>query len=651
MFKLHSPYKPTGDQPDAIHKLVESIRSGNDYQTLLGVTGSGKTFTMANIIAELQRPALIMAHNKTLAAQLAQEFKEFFPENAVHYFVSYYDYYQPEAFVVKSGAYIEKEATINEEIDRLRHAATESLLTRKDVIIIASVSCIYGIGEVDQYEAQCLRFESGKDYMMENLIRELVMVQFTRSTADWKPGMFLVKGDILEIWPSSSESIIRLEFFGDTLDRITRIEHLTHTLIEELQEITIFPAKHFVTEKWIIESILPKIKHEMEEQVAYFQSQWKLVEAERIKLRVEYDMEMLAEVGYVNGIENYSMYLGNRNVWEPPATLMEFFPDGFLTFIDESHITIPQVGGMYAGDRARKENLVNYGFRLPSALENRPLRFEEFEKKIGQTVFVSATPSKYEAEHQQVVAEQVIRPTGLLDPTIEIEDMEFMVDSLMKNIQAVIRAWERALITTITKKSSEDLANYLADNGIKVRYLHSEIETIERLEILRDYRLGEIDVIVGVNLLREGLDLPETSFIGILDAEKIGFLRSKTSLLQIIGRAARNSNGRVIMYSHNCKQSVAMVDAIDETNRRRAVQIAYNEKHGITPTTIISSVKDVSIPKKKTEIFAGSELTKEKLTVYIKRLELEMDVAAANLDFERAAEIRDELLSVRKKKV
>jgi len=650
LFKLHSPYSPTGDQPEAIRTLVDSLKNWNRYQTLLGVTGSGKTFTMANIISELQRPALIMAHNKTLAAQLAQEFKEFFPENAVHYFVSYYDYYQPEAFVVKSGAYIEKEATINEEIDRLRHAATESLLTRKDVIIIASVSCIYGIGEVDQYEAQCLRFEVGQEYMMENLIRELVMVQFTRSTADWKPGMFLVKGDILEIWPSSSESIIRLEFFGDTLDRITRIEHLTHTLIEELQEITIFPAKHFVTEKWIIESILPKIKHEMEEQVAYFQSVWKLVEAERIKMRVEYDMEMLAEVGYVNGIENYSMYLGNRNPGEPPATLMEFFPEGFLTFIDESHITIPQVGGMYAGDRARKENLVNYGFRLPSAMENRPLRFEEFEQKIWQTVFVSATPSKYEAAHEQIVAEQVIRPTGLLDPVIEIEDMEFMVDSLMKNIHAVIKKWERALITTITKKSSEDLANYLAENGIKVRYLHSEIETIERLEILRDYRLGEIDVIVWVNLLREWLDLPETSFIGILDAEKIGFLRSKTSLLQIIGRAARNSNGRVVMYSHGCKQSVAMVDAIDETNRRRAVQIAYNEKHGITPTTIISSVKDVSIPKKKNEIFAGGEMTKEKLDVYIKRLELEMDVAAANLDFERAAEIRDELLSVRKKK-
>lgn len=649
MFKLHSPYKPTGDQPAAIAKLVESIRSGNDFQTLLGVTGSGKTFTMANIIAELQRPALIMAHNKTLAAQLAQEFKEFFPEAAVHYFVSYYDYYQPEAFVVKSGTYIEKEATINEEIDRLRHAATESLLTRKDVIIIASVSCIYGIGEVDQYEAQCLRFQTTCEYVIENIIKELVMVQFTRSTADWKPGMFLVKWDILEIWPSSSESIIRLEFFGDTLERISRIEHLTHHLIEDMDEIVIFPAKHFVTEKGVIESVLPKIKSEMEAQVEFFQSQWKLVEAERIKLRVEYDMEMLAEVGYVNGIENYSMYLGNRNLWEPPATLMEFFPENFLTFVDESHMTIPQIGGMYAGDRARKENLVNYGFRLPSAMENRPLRFEEFEQKIGQTVFVSATPSKYEAEHQKIVAEQVIRPTGLLDPEIQIEDMEYMVDSLMRNIQAATERWERSLITTITKKSSEDLATYLAEHGVKVRYLHSEIETIERLEILRSYRLGEIDVIVGVNLLREGLDLPETSFIGILDAEKIGFLRSKTSLLQIIGRAARNVNGYVIMYSAGCKQSVAMVDAISETNRRREVQIAYNTTHGITPRTIISSVKEVSIPKKKTETFENGSVMGD-VSTYIRRLELEMDVAAANLDYERAASLRDELISIRKNK-
>lgn len=682
LFKLHSKYKPTGDQPKAIKTLVNSLRSGTDFQTLLGVTGSGKTFTMANIIAELQRPALIMAHNKTLAAQLAQEFKEFFPENAVHYFVSYYDYYQPEAYVVKTGAYIEKEATINEEIDRLRHAATESLLTRKDVIIVASVSCIYGIGEVDQYEWQAIEFHTGQAYILENVIRELVSMQFTRSTGDWKPGMFLPKGDILEIWPSSSEEIIRLEFFWDELEKISRIEHMTNAHLETLEYIRIFPAKHFVTEKGIIESVIPRIQHEMEDQVAYFTSVGKLIEAERIKMRTEYDMEMLAEVGYVNGIENYSMYLGNRKPGETPSTLFEFFPKNFLTFIDESHITIPQVGGMYAWDRARKENLVNYGFRLPSALENRPLKFDEFEKKIWQTVFVSATPSKYEWEHQRVVAEQVIRPTGLLDPEISIEDMEFMVDSLMKHISEAIHKNERVLITTITKKSSEDLALYLAENGIKVRYLHSEIDTIERLEILRDYRLGEIDVIVWVNLLREWLDLPETSFIGILDAEKIGFLRSKTSLLQIIGRAARNSNGKVVMYVHekppvkpwkeeetreiseieshiHCLQearnrnlavSVAMREAIIETYRRRAIQHTYNIEHGITPTTVISSIKEISIPAKKTEIFDGGKVTKEKMEAYIKRLELEMDVAAANLDFEKAAEIRDELMAIKKER-
>lgn len=649
IFKLHSPYKPTGDQPVAIKTLVDSIRSGNDFQTLLGVTGSGKTFTMANIIAELQRPALIMAHNKTLAAQLAQEFKEFFPESAVHYFVSYYDYYQPEAYVVKTGSYIEKEATINEEIDRLRHAATESLLTRKDVIIVASVSCIYGIGEVDQYEAQCLRFEVGKNYIIENIIKELVMVQFTRSTADWKSGMFLIKWDIIEIWPSSSESIIRLEFFWEELERITRIEHLTHRLIDELDNIVIFPAKHFVTEKWVIESVIPKIREEMENQVKFFTENGKIVEAERIKMRVEYDLEMLAETGYVNGIENYSMYLGNRNIGDPPATLMEFFDEDFLTFVDESHMTIPQIGGMYAGDRARKENLVNYGFRLPSALENRPLRFSEFEEKIWQTIFVSATPSKYESEHQKVIAEQVIRPTGLLDPEISIEDMEYMVDSLMRHIREATERWERSLITTITKKSSEDLATYFAENGLKVRYLHSEIETLERLEILRDYRLGNIDVIVGVNLLREGLDLPETSFIGILDAEKVGFLRSKTSLLQIIGRAARNVNGYVIMYSAGCKISDAMRDAIAETNRRREVQIAYNTTHHITPQTIISSIKEISIPSKKREIFEWDAI-KGNVNAYIKRLELEMDVAAANLDYERAAQVRDELIEIRKRK-
>lgn len=641
----------------------------------MGVTGSGKTFTMANIIAQLDSPALIIAHNKTLAAQLAQEFKEFFPNNAVHYFVSYYDYYQPEAYVVKTGSYIEKEATINEEIDRLRHAATESLLTRKDVIIVASVSCIYGIGEVDQYEAQAIKLVEGKTYQMEALLRELVQMQFVRSTADWKPGMFLYKGDTLEIWPSSSEEIIRMEFFGDELEKITRIEPLSNHLVQKLSEIVIFPAKHFVTERGIIEAVIPKIREEMLDRIEFFQSQGKMVEAERIKMRTEYDMEMLAEVGYVSGIENYSLYLGNRKIGDPPSTLLEFFPKNFLTFIDESHITIPQIGGMYAGDRARKENLIHYGFRLPSALENRPLQFSEFEQKIGQTVFVSATPSKYEAENQAIVAEQVIRPTGLLDPEISIENMEFMVDSLMKNIHAAIKNNERALITTITKKSSEDLALYLSENGIKVRYLHSEIDTIERLEILRDYRLGKIDVIVGVNLLREGLDLPETSFIGILDAEKIGFLRSKTSLLQIIGRAARNANGRVIMYVHekpaceknseniaenmlpplaeahsqNLAVSIAMREAIEETYRRRAVQHAYNVKNGITPQTVISRIKDVGVAQKKTEIFDNGNMSRESVKTCIKRLELEMDVAAANLDFEKAANLRDELLELKKR--
>lgn len=648
LFKLHSEYSPTWDQPIAIGKLMASIDEWYQYQTLLGVTGSGKTFTMANIISRSQRPALILAHNKTLAAQLAQEFKEFFPENAVHYFVSYYDYYQPEAFVVKTGSYIEKEATINEEIDRLRHAATESLLTRRDVIIVASVSCIYGIGEADEYEKQCLRFKVGEDYPLEALIASLVNLQFKRSTADFKSWMFHILGDTIEIWPSSSEEFYRLEFFGDTLERITKTEYLTYVTLWEYEEVVIFPAKHFVTSKSVIDEVLPRIKEEMEAQVAHFQSIGKLVEAERIKMRVEYDMEMLSEVGFVNGIENYSMYLTNRKVGDPPSTLMDFFPKDYLMFVDESHITIPQIGGMYAWDRARKENLVNYGFRLPSALENRPLRMPEFETKSGQTIYVSATPAALELERSEVIAEQVIRPTWLLDPEITIEDMEFMVDSIMRHIQNAKNRNERSIITTLTKRSSEDLAEYLAGNGLKVRYLHSEIETLERLEILRDFRLGNIDVVVGVNLLREGLDLPETSFIAILDAEKVGFLRSKTSLLQIIGRAARNVNGHVVMYSHSKKESNAMKDAIAETNRRREVQIAHNLKHGITPTTILSSIKEISIPSKKKDPFDGGHIAN--VEAYKKRLELEMDVAAANLDFERAAEIRDELMSLRKRR-
>lgn len=604
---------------------------------------------MANVIQELQRPTLVLAHNKTLAAQLAQEFKEFFPNNAVHYFVSYYDYYQPEAFVVKTGTYIEKEATINEEIDRLRHAATESLLTRRDVIIVASVSCIYGIGEVDEYHGQTLGFETGKHYTIESIIGKLVSLQFKRASADFKSGMFRIIGDVLEVFPSSSEHILVMDFFGDELENMYWKESLTNERIESVSTATIFPAKHFITSPDVIERVLPAIKAELDERVAFFTSQGKLLEAERIKMKTEYDLEMLQEVGYVNGVENYSMYLSGRKPGTTPSTLMNFFPEDYLAFIDESHISIPQIGGMYAGDRARKENLVSYGFRLPSAMENRPLKFDEFEKKLGQTIFVSATPSKYEALVQQEVVQQIIRPTGLLDPNIIIEDMEFMVDSLMHEIVQACARNERALVTTLTKKSSEELAEYLAGNGIKVKYLHSEIETIERLEILRDLRLGKIDVIVGVNLLREGLDLPEVSFIGILDAEKIGFLRSTSALLQIVGRAARNVNGKVIMYSHKKRLSSAMDEAITITKNRREIQHQYNVDHGITPQTIISSIKEIGLKGKRADTELET-LPTEKLDAAIRRYELEMDVAASNLDFELAAEIRDTLINLRRKK-
>ncbi len=648
MFKLHSKYRPTGDQPKAIEGLLGSLAKGHKYQTLLGVTGSGKTFTMANIIEKLQRPTLVIAHNKTLTAQLAQEFKEFFPDNAVHYFVSYYDYYQPEAFVVKSGTYIEKEATINEEIDRLRHAATESLLSRRDVIIVASVSCIYGIGEASDYRDQTIGFSVGEVIAMEDLIERLVRLQFRRSTTDFKPGMFRVMGDIFEIFPSSQEHILVLDFFGNTLEGMFWKESLTNERIEIVESATVFPAKHFITSPDVITEITPLIRAELEERIRYFKDAGKLLEAERIQMKTEYDLEMLQEVGYVNGIENYSMYLSRRPPGSSPATLIDFFPEDAITFIDESHITIPQVGGMYAGDRSRKENLVSYGFRLPSALENRPLKFEEFEKKIRQTVFVSATPSKFEAANASEVHEQIIRPTGLLDPEVTIEDMEYMVDSLMREIQAAKSRGERALVTTLTKKSSEELAEYRAGNGIKVKYLHSEIETIERLEILRDLRMGTIEVIVGVNLLREGLDLPEVSFIGILDAEKIGFLRSTSALLQIIGRAARNVNGHVIMYSNKKNQSTAMVEAIEITYGRRAIQHAYNLEHGITPATIISSIKEIGLKgKKDTPDF--EELSYEKKETMIKRLEFEMDIASANLEFEKAAELRDSLVELRRK--
>ena len=646
LFKLVSPYKLIEDQKNTVDRITESLQSGNQKQTILGVTGSGKTFTMANIIANLDRPALVMAHNKTLAAQLAQEFKEFFPDNAVHYFVSYYDYYQPEAYVVKTDTYIEKEATINEEIDRLRHAATESLLTRKDVIIVASVSCIYGIGEVDDYTSQILEIEAGKRYEFEDILDNLIALQFKRAAADFKPGTFHVLGDTIEIYPSSSETIWTLEFFWDELDKITRRHPLTWEVFENRQKIRVFPAKHTVTTADKINQIVPLIQKELEDRLKIFAENWEIVKAERIKTKVEYDIEMMLETGYVNGIENYSMYLSNRKPGDSPSTLLSFFPKDFLTFIDESHMTVPQIGWMYAWDRARKQNLIENWFRLPSAFENRPLRFEEFEKLTGQTVYVSATPADYEINNSAIVVEQIIRPTWLLDPNIEVKDMNFMVDDIMSNIMEARNRDERVLITTITKKSSEQLAEYLASNWIKVRFLHSEVETLERLEILRDLRTGKIEVIVWVNLLREWLDLPEVSFIWIIDADKQGFLRSTRSLLQIIGRAARNVNGRVTMYSHGARLSRAMEEVIEITKNRRKLQDDYNKLHNIEPTTILSKIKELAMTGKKSYTLEKWENLNSK----IKRLELEMDIASVNLEFEKAAEIRDILLELRKGK-
>ena len=644
-FKLVSNYKTTKDQKKTIDKIEKSLEAWNKYQTILWVTGSGKTFMMANIIADLGKPTLVVAHNKTLAAQLAQEFKEFFPENAVNYFVSYYDYYQPEAYVTKTDTYIEKEATINEEIDRLRHAATESLLTRKDVIIVASVSCIYSIWEVEEYLEQVIDFEVWKRYSFEKIISDLVKLQFKRATSDFKQGTFHILWDIVEIFPSSAETVWTLDFFWDELEKITRRNSLSNEIYEYKNKISVFPAKHTVTTFGKIESIVPLIRQELKERLEFYEKNNELVKAERLKTKVEYDIEMMLETWYVNGIENYSMYLSGRKPGEVPSTLMDFFGNDFITFIDESHMTIPQIGGMYAGDRARKENLVQNWFRMPSAFENRPLRFEEFEKKIWQTVFISATPGEYETEKSSVIAEQIIRPTGLLDPLIEVEDMQFMVDDLMRNIREVKARNERVLITTITKRSSEELASYLASSWVKVAYLHSEIETIDRLEILRNLRTGKIDVLVWVNLLREGLDLPEVSFIAILDAEKQGFLRSTKSLLQIIWRASRNVNWKVTMYSYKKNISNAMKEVIDITTKRRKIQEEHNKTNNITPTTIFSKIKELTMTKKTSYKLEKWENLKSK----IKKLELEMDVASANLDFEKAAELRDILIELKKK--
>ena len=651
-FELVSEYQPTGDQPLAIDKLVEGLDSGYPKQIMLGVTGSGKTFTMANIIAEANRPALIMAPNKTLAAQLYSEFKAFFPNNAVEYFVSYYDYYQPEAYVASSDTYIEKDAQINEEIEKLRHSATASLLERRDVIVVASVSCIYGLGSPEYYREQTLSLRVGQEYDRNAILRKLIDIQYERNDIDFKRGTFRVRGDVVEVLPASySEKIIRIEMFGDEVERICEVDLITGEILATRQHVSIYPNTHYVTDPDYLETAIANIEAELDQQIATFKEQGKLLEAQRIEQRTRYDMEMLREVGFCSGVENYSQPLSGRAPGSTPDTLLDFFPEGFITFIDESHVSVPQIGGMFAGDRSRKQNLVDFGFRLPSALDNRPLRFEEFEQKVGQTIYVSATPGNYEKEHSRQVVEQIIRPTGLVDPEVDVRPVTGQIDDLLGEIQLRVERDERVLVTTLTKRMAEDLTDYFKDVGVRVRYLHSEIKTIERMEILRDLRLGEFDVLVGINLLREGLDLPEVSLVAILDADKEGFLRSDRSLIQTIGRAARNANGHVIMYADVITGS--MRRALDETERRRTIQLAYNEEHHITPQTINKSVRDVieattMVAEKPAEYVVDiEEMDEKQRATYIKQLEKAMKEAAKALEFERAAQIRDELQRIK----
>lgn len=641
-----------GDQPTAIDFLTKGLNNGLRHQTLLGATGTGKTFSMANIIQKVQRPTLILAHNKTLAAQLCSEFQAFFPDNAVSYFVSYYDYYQPEAYIAKTDTFIEKESTINEEINKFRHAATINLLTRRDVIIVSSVSCIYGIGDVETYSSLALTFESGKDYPRKEMLRSLVDIQYQRIKTDLQRGTFEVLGDVITIFPTNSDTAYQLEFWGDNLDKITEVDAFTGERISGLDSIKLFPAKHQVTTPDRIEKAVVGMQQELDQRLKDLRAMGKPLEAHRLQQRVTYDIEMLREVGYVSGIENYTRYLSGNPPGSPPSTLIDYFPDDFICFIDESHITVPQIGGMFNGNLARKKNLVEFGFRMPSAFDNRPLDFQEFENKIKQAVYVSATPGKYEFENcdrETEFVEQIIRPTGLLDPPIDVRGTENHVDDLLNEVQATLAKDERVLITTVTKKSAEDLSEYLIEAGIKAKYLHSDIDTIERIEILTELRRGTIDVVVGINLLREGLDLPEVSLIAILDADKQGFLRSRDSLLQIIGRAARNANGRVIMYAN--KTTPAMAQAIDETDRRREKQIAYNKKHGIIPKTVKKEITDISADlysKKSTRDF--DKLTKrEEIERMMHEIEAGMDLATQNLDFERAAILRDELEELSKK--
>ena len=652
-FELVSEYKPTGDQPQAIEQLVKGFKEGNQCETLLGVTGSGKTFTMANVIQQLNKPTLIIAHNKTLAAQLYGEFKEFFPNNAVEYFVSYYDYYQPEAYVPSSDTYIAKDSSINEEIDKLRLSATASLVERRDVIVVASVSCIYGLGEPQNFEKMMVSLRPGMEKDRDEVLRQLIDIQYERNEIDFKRGTFRVRGDVLEIIPANeTETAVRVEFFGDEIDRITQIDVLTGEIKGELEHVAIFPASHYVVPAEQIRRAADAIEKELEERVQYFKSEDKLLEAQRIAERTNFDIEMLKETGFCSGIENYSRHLSGLAPGQPPYTLMDFFKDDFLIIIDESHKTIPQIGAMYHGDQSRKRTLVDYGFRLPSALDNRPLSFQEFEERIDQIMFVSATPGDYEAEHELLRAEQVIRPTGLLDPEVEVRPVEGQIDDLVAEVKKEIEKKNKILITTLTKRMAEDLTDYMKELGIRVRYLHSDIDTLERTEIVRDMRLDVFDVLVGINLLREGLDIPEITLVAILDADKEGFLRSETSLIQTIGRAARNAEGHVIMYADTITDS--MRQAMDETQRRREIQMAYNEEHGITPTTIKKSVRDlISISKK----VAAEEMRMEKdpesmsrkeMEKLIKELEKQMRRAAADLNFEAAAKLRDKMTELKK---
>ena len=653
IFKLHSEYKPTGDQPQAIEKLVKGFKEGNQFETLLGVTGSGKTFTMANVIAKLNKPTLVLAHNKTLAAQLYGEMKEFFPENAVEYFVSYYDYYQPEAYVPSTDTYIAKDASTNDEIDKLRLSATAALCERKDVIVVSSVSCIYGLGAPEEFFDMMISLRPGMEKDRDDVIRELIDIQYNRNEMDFHRGTFRVRGDVLEIFPANySDRAIRVEFFGDEIDRITEVDVLTGEIRNELKHAAIFPASHYVVPQEKIQKAADAILEEMKEQVSYFKGEDKLIEAQRIAERTNFDVEMMKETGFCSGIENYSRHLTGLKPGQPPYTLMDYFKDDFLLIIDESHKTVSQVGGMYAGDQSRKQTLVDYGFRLPSAKDNRPLSFDEFENKLDQVLFVSATPGQYEAEHELLRAEQIIRPTGLLDPKVEVRPIEGQIDDLISEVNKETDKGHKILITTLTKRMAEDLTEYMKDVGIRVRYLHSDIDTLERAEIIRDMRLDVFDVLVGINLLREGLDIPEITLVAILDADKEGFLRSEVSLIQTIGRAARNSEGHVIMYADVMTDS--MRNAIRETERRRSIQEAYNKEHGITPTTIRKAVRDLitvskAVAETEDKLKKDPEsMNRKELMKLITKVEKQMREAAANLNFEQAAELRDKMIELKK---